>query len=168
VNLTIKWDSVTSYFPTVPLVFLELDCGKYPRRAQLKGRLPITGVHITPQMIDELKARAGEHSGFSLNHGNICANYVAPDKLFKKTINIKEKAEAVSALRVLCKILGEELHETRISYTDGLKRGSITRRTTPIGGTRAQQQDYRTSFRMKFVKVTFHIKRTLLSYFFFF
>jgi hypothetical protein len=34
-----RWDSVSSYFPTVPLLFLEVGNVTYARRAQFKARL---------------------------------------------------------------------------------------------------------------------------------
>lgn len=152
-----KWDSVTSYSSTVTCIFTEAEKVKYLRRAQLKGRLPTASADIIPQIINELKTRAREYSHFAFDHGNIRVNYVAPDKRFKITVYVKEKLQAISVLEMLCAILGEEIHPVNIYYTDGLRRGSITRRTTPIGGTPAQQQDYRTDFKVKLTRVVLHV-----------
>lgn len=123
-----KWDSVTTYFPTLILLFKEKDVEIRPRKSQIKLRLKIRGQDLTNQDIYSLKDKILLAMPLCYKYGKTRGNYVSKDKRFKTTIFASERNEIDLLLNRLSFIIDEEYNPNNLSITQGRNRESITKR----------------------------------------
>lgn len=76
----LKWDSVSSYFPSLVFVFNQLNITGIKRRTQIKTRLPKRSEEITRQDILALRTTILGFANWTYNYGPLRANYVSSDK----------------------------------------------------------------------------------------
>lgn len=62
-----KWDSVSTYFPTVTFLFKEQEVSQKPRRSQIKLRLPKKNEELTSDDIKKLKANCVDKKSLTKN-----------------------------------------------------------------------------------------------------
>ena len=81
-----KWDSVSTYFPTLTFLFKEQKVSKNSHRSQIKLRLPKKNEEISSDDIKTLKSKCVTILNKTYRYGTQRYNYVSSDKRFKTTI----------------------------------------------------------------------------------
>ena len=127
-----KWDSCTSYFPALVLIFKETGVTSGARRTQIKGRLFKSGKDLTDEDIQQLKDRANKDIQVVYSHGKLRGNYVSTDKRWKSTIYGASKEAIIGILKDVCFIIGEDFESHSLTFTDGPRRVSHTRRNDAL------------------------------------
>jgi hypothetical protein len=114
-----RWDSVTTYFPTVTFLFREIGDTTYPRRSQIKVRLRQRNEELTELDIEKLKVSCQAVSTLRYTYGNTKINYVSSDKRFKTTMFAQDAPMAISILQNICDVIEEPFLERNISLIIG-------------------------------------------------
>lgn len=148
-----KWNSTSSFYPTLITIFKEKDQNGTSRKSQVKVRLPVLASELTPEDVTDLKAQVQMHTDLEYSHGSVRGNYVSKDKRFKTTVFCETRQQVVSVLSTLCEIVKEPFAPENLSFTEGRKRDPITRREAPLGGVDAYVQDYNEVFPLKLYRV---------------
>ena len=160
-----KWDSTSSYFPTVIFVFNEMVEAETPRRSQIKARLKKTSQELTDDDIEQLKKRVQQYKEWKYSYGSVRANYVSSDKRWKSTVFASQQSEARSVFQTVGKILDEEIDFKLISFTSlEKKRPRITTRTTPLAGKGLNLSNYDSVFTLQLRKATLLVNNTERPY----
>lgn len=130
----LKWDSTSSYFPTLIFVFNEIVSGGTPRRSQIKTRLKKRSEELTADDLEILRTRLLDYADLSYMYGGCRANYVSSDKRWRTSVFTENKEVAKALYTELGKILEEPVDFDLLSFTTSVKRRPrITIRETPIG-----------------------------------
>lgn len=148
-----RWDSTTTYFPTLTFVFREVEVGQYPRKAQIKVRLKKMNKEVTQADIDLLRARCRGLCGLSYTYGTVRANYVSHDKRFKTTIFSNSAETATQVLEPICQTIEEPFEKKNLSLTYDRTRLNSTRRTATLDGIRTNTVDYKTDIKLRLFRV---------------
>jgi hypothetical protein len=106
-----KYDSISSFYPTITFIFKEDNVIQYPRRTQIKLRSPLMTDEVTDEYIEELKVKATFLSNLTYQHGAIKAMFVSIDKRCKPLVIVNQKEDAIHLFRVLLDFLGEPFNE---------------------------------------------------------
>lgn len=160
-----KWDSTSSYFPTVVFVFNEVTQAETPRRSQIKARLKKTSEELTQKDIEMLRERIQQHTNWKYRYGTVRANFVSGDKRWKSTVFIAEQKEALSVFQTVGKILNEKINPDLISYTTiKEKRPRITTRQSPLAGKGLNPTNYNSVFTVQLRKATLLVNNTEKPY----
>nr|YP_010933429.1 hypothetical protein RMD90_pgp030 [Streptosarcina arenaria]YP_010933451.1 hypothetical protein RMD90_pgp008 [Streptosarcina arenaria]WKT08830.1 hypothetical protein [Streptosarcina arenaria]WKT08831.1 hypothetical protein [Streptosarcina arenaria] len=141
-----RWDSTSSYYPTVQVNFVEQNVQVRPRRTQVSVRLPVRTEQVTEQVIAQLRSRFAAREGFHYAHGTLRATYVQTDKTFKTQVRVADRDQARSLLEFVLYATDQLFHPALLSYTEGPQRPGVTRRTQPLDGIPTAQQDYNVVF----------------------
>lgn len=149
-----KWSSTNQFYPTMVFVFVERDVVQYPRRSQIKVRIPLSPEEVTPAIIALYKERIEALIDFSYEYGLIRCNYVAVNKRYKTTIFTINRAEAINVLTTISNVIGEAFEPDLLSVTEGRRRPALARRQEPIGDNPAEIQDYNENFKVYLVRAT--------------
>ncbi len=149
-----KWDSVTSFYPTLVFIMKEDSDQEPSRRAQIKLRYYKTSDEITDLDIGILKTKAALLKGFSYNYGTLRVNFVSKDKKIKTTLYVSTKEEAVKVLNKFADLANFRWGEEDLTITQGPRRDSITRRTTPLDGINTFVDNYNSTFVVKMFRVS--------------
>jgi hypothetical protein len=149
-----KWDSTSSYFPCLVFIFKERGIMAGARRTQIKGRLLKAGQDLTDQDIEELRKRVNQKALVTYEHGRIRGNYIATDKRWKSTIFGKDRATIIDILKYVCDCIGEPFVSDTLSFTDGPRRVSHTRRTNPLTDIQPYRDEYALEFSVELFKVS--------------
>lgn len=153
-----KWDSVTSYFPTVSFLFNEVTLTNVVRRSQIKIRLPVVSEQVTPEYIYLLQEKCQRLSTLEYNYGTTRANFVSTDKRWKTTIWAASQEEAVRILRVVASVIDETLDEDLFSFTLSRgKRPRITVRQEPLVDVGLNSVSYDEEFVLRLRKVVLYV-----------
>lgn len=147
-----KWDSVTTYFPTITFLFKEVDVSQYPRKSQIKLRLSKRNEDLTKLDIDNLKKSCEAIMNSTYCYGTQRFNYVSPDKRFKTTVFGKNTSQIKILLSSLCKVINEPFDDRNLSITSSRTRVNQTKRLLPLDNTDLNTISYHTSFNVKFRK----------------
>lgn len=160
-----KWDSTSSYFPTIVFVFNEIVNAETPRRSQIKARLKKTSQELTTQDIEDLKKRVQKCKDWQYTYGLVRANYVSADKRWKSTVFIEKEDQATSIFEKIGEIIEEKINPKLISYTTlKEKRPRITTRTTPLAEKGLNPSNYNSVFPLRLRKATLLVNNTEKPY----
>jgi hypothetical protein len=160
-----KWDSTSSYYPTVVFVFNEIVNAETPRRSQIKARLKKTSQELTSQDIEDLKKRVQNCKDWQYTYGLVRANYVSADKRWKSTVFIEKEEEATSIFEKIGEIIQEKINPKLISYTTlKEKRPRITTRITPLAEKGLNPSNYNSVFLLRLRKATLLVNNTERPY----
>jgi methyl-accepting chemotaxis protein len=141
-----KWDSVNTYYPTITFIYIEPNTTGRRKKVQIRAKLGLKSEDITESFLTELKNKILQLAVKDYVYGIIKLNYVHNAKRFKTTLNVSNKSQGVDILKNILSIIGEQLNLDDISYTEGKQRPSITRRSTPLGEYKTQQDNYNMEF----------------------
>jgi hypothetical protein len=70
-----KWDSVTSYFPSLTFIFVEDTESNAPRRCQIKVRLKKPGTDLTQADIEKLRVLTRAHRNMGYSWGRVAITF---------------------------------------------------------------------------------------------
>ena len=147
-----KWDSVSTSFPTVTFLFREEGDIQYPRRSQIKLRLPKRKLEITDQDIILLRNNCSKIQNSSYNYGTKRLNCVSTDKRFKTTVFGDNPSQIKELFNALFAVIDEPFEERNLSTTVDRNRVNITKLLTPLNGTGSNGITYAGSFKVNFKK----------------
>jgi hypothetical protein len=162
-----RWDSVTSYYPTIIFKFKEEGEQRPLRHSQIKLRYNKLSQDITDQDVEEIKQEVQRIAGLSYNYGDLRVNFVSKSKHTKTTIFVSTEDEAIRLLVALCKVAKIEWSSHDLTYTKGRRRLSITRRSLPLSGVLPYENAYNETFTIKLFRVVFIVnglEKPLLIY----
>lgn len=148
-----RWDSVSTYFPTLSFLFREINVGQDPRRTQIKVRLKKRNEEIGEAEIGRLKASCAALSNLMYTYETVRANYVSQDKRFKTTVFCKDPSAVKRVLDPICEVIGEPYESRNLSITTARNRSNTTKRTTPLAGVPINTVSYQTTITVKLYKV---------------
>nr|YP_009105467.1 hypothetical protein [Parietochloris pseudoalveolaris]AIT94094.1 hypothetical protein [Parietochloris pseudoalveolaris] len=149
-----KWDSVTSYFPSLTFIFVEDTESNEPRRCQIKVRLKKPGTDLTEADIEKLRVLTLAHGNMGYTWGRVRGNYVSGDKRFKTTIYGSSENEIVNILSKICSITEDRVERNLFTFTSGgTLRPSHTRRTIGLDGKSLNDSNYKENFYLKLKRV---------------
>ena len=147
-----KWDSVTTYFPTITFLFKEVGASQYARKSQIKLRLSKRNEDLTPLDIDNLKRNCTKILSSTYCYGAERFNYVSSDKRFKTTVFGKDPSQIKVLLSSLCEVINDSFEERNLSITSGRTRINNGKRLLPLDTTALNPVSYQASFTVKFRK----------------
>ncbi len=93
-----RWDSVTTYFPTITFLFKEVGVSQYARKSQIKLRLLKRNEDLTTSDIDDLKKSCDAILNSTYCYGTQRFHYVSSDKRFKSTVFGKNTSQIKALL----------------------------------------------------------------------
>jgi len=102
-----KWDSTSSYFPTVVFIFNEDVEDATRRRTQIKARLKKKSDELTDADIEKLKRNVLVHKDWSYFYGSTKAYFVSAEKRWKTSIFVKDTGEAAPIFQTIGEIIEE-------------------------------------------------------------
>lgn len=162
-----RYNSTSSFYPTMSLVFLEETQNNNPRRAQMRIKIDKTSEQVDQKFIDHIKSTLQSLHDKGFEYGPVRACYVSTDKRFKNTMFVKTKQDAINTLTALYEMVGLPFDENNLSVTEGRNRKSITRRTTSLDGVPPFVQNYNEHFRVNLYRVVIQVNglaRPILIY----
>jgi hypothetical protein len=146
----LKWDSTSSYFPTLIFVFNEIVSGGTPRRSQIKTRLRKRSDELTPSDLENLRRKLLNYEDLTYMYGGCRANYVSADKRWRTSVFTESKEVAKELYKKLGEILDEPVDYDLLSFTTSVKRRPrITMREHPIGDVGLNPITYDAVFPLK-------------------
>ena len=140
-----RWDSQTSYYPTLTFLFKETGVSNYPRQTQIQARLEIRGTDLWEQNTDRLKQQISQQLPIDYRrlqeitgdyrrlqeitgdyrrlqeitgdyrHGFVRGNYVSKRKDLKTTIFGDSRDDVVQVLKKVCIIVAEDFQLANLS-----------------------------------------------------
>lgn len=147
-----RWDSTSTYFPTLTFIFKEVEASQYPRRSQIKVRLKQRNEDLTDVDIKNLKRECNKLLNQSYTYGENRFNYVSTDKRFKTTVFGSSLEEVRNLFINLFSVLGEQFEERNLSITSNRGRLNVTKRNASLFDIECNTIDYKTSFPLKLSK----------------
>lgn len=147
-----KWDSVTTYFPTITFLFKEEGVSQYARKSQIKLRLSKRNEDLTPFDIDNLKRNCVTILNSTYCYGTDRFNYVSSDKRFKTTVFGKNTSQIKALLSSLFKVINEPFEDNNLSMNSSRTRVNQKKRLLPLDTTELNTISYQASFNVKFRK----------------
>lgn len=148
-----KWNSVTSFYPTIVFIMKELTKIETPRRAQIKLRYNKEVDNITDKDIADLRQKVLNMSDLKYNYGTLRVNFVSKDKISKTTIYVSEKQDLIYLLTNICKVADISWDEKDLTFTYGHRRSKITSRKIPLDDIFPNEVNYNQTFPLKLYKV---------------
>ena len=152
-----KWDSTSTYFPTITFLFRELDTEQYPRRSQIKVRLSKKNEEVVHSDIDKLKERCISFSNLGYNYGTKRFNYISTDRRFKTTVFGESSEEINDLFTTLLSVIDEPFNDKNLSITEGRLRSNVTKRTKSLGNGALNRIRYIDNFKVTLKKAVLHI-----------
>ena len=147
-----KWDSISTYYPTITFLFKEQGVSQYARRSQIKLRLPKRNEELTESDIKELRTNCNSILNSTYAYGTQRFNYVSTDKRFKTTVFGSNSSQIKALFHLLFKVISEPFEERNLSITTSRSRINQSRRKTPLGGSEVNTISYTSTFVVKFKK----------------
>lgn len=145
-----KWDSISSFFPTLTFVFNEVGSTGMTKRTQIKTRLPKRSEDLTDSYILNLQQRIKFHENWTYTYGLVRSNFVSADKRWKTTIFTNSEGGAKTVLATIGTIIEEEIDFDLLTFTTSRKRRPrITARTRPLFGVGLNPISYEREFNLK-------------------
>lgn len=148
-----RWDSVTSYYPTLCFKFKEITYQRPARVSQIRLKYYKTSQDMTDEDVSSLKSRVESIVGFTYNYGELRVNFVSKDKRVKSTLFVETKDDARNLLNSLCRYVETDWSEDDLTYTQGKKRDSITKRKIPLDNVNTHGNVYNEAFQLKLFRV---------------
>lgn len=127
----IKYDSSTSYWPTLIFKFKSTDKNLKYNYSQIKIRYYKKPDEITDSDILNLKTKLKNLNIF-YTQGNLRANYVDENRLFRTTIYVANKATVINLLNEIIPIGLLKFNENQLSYTEKNERVNIAKRGSSL------------------------------------
>ena len=147
-----KWNSVSTYFPTLTFLFKEQKVSQKPRRSQIKLRLPKKNEELTSEDIKSLKSKCVTILNKTYRYGTQRYNYVSSDKRFKTTVFGQNSAEIKDLFKSIFEIIGEPFEVENLSITDQINRVNKTKRSVPLSTIEPNKINYQEDFKVEFYK----------------
>lgn len=147
-----KWDSVSTYYPTITFIFKEKDVSQYARKSQIKLRLSKKNEDLTDSDIKNLRLNCNLIINSTYCYGTQRFNYVSTDKRFKTTIFGDNSSQIKALFTSLFKVINEPFEERNLSITSCRSRVNGTRRKLALGGSEVNDISYTSPFVVKFKK----------------
>lgn len=147
-----KWDSVSTYYPTITFLFKEQGVSQYPRKSQIKLRLSKRNEELTDLDIKKLRTNCSLIVNSTYCYGTQRFNYVSTDKRFKTTVFGDNSSQIKALFNSLFKVISEPFEERNLSITSSRSRLNQTRRKSPLGDSDVNYISYNTPFVVKFKK----------------
>lgn len=129
-----RFDSTSSYYPTVIFLFKLRNSSGGAGRSQIKLRLPKRSEEVSPEDLGQLRQRVSQLAGLSYRYGGTRLNFVSSDRLAKTVVHVEDPKEGSLVLERICGALGLSFDPSLISQTTGNLRQSSTARTSPLPG----------------------------------
>ena len=148
-----KWDSVSTYYPTITFLFKETETSQYPRRSQVKIRLNKKNQEITEKDIIILKTKSIQLLNQTYTYGQNRYNYVSKDKRFKTTLFGSDTKEIKNLLNNLLSIIDDPFEEKNLSLTINRNRQNLTKRQKSLSSIKPNLINYQTIFPLKLFKI---------------
>lgn len=148
-----RWDSVSTYFPTLSFLFREINVEAGPRRTQIKVRLKQRNQEIQDADVARIEASCASLDNLQYTYGTLRANYVNHDKRFKTTVFCQDVDNVDRVLKPICDVIGDPYERQNLSLTAARSRSNPHRRTTPIAGVGVNSVLYQTTIIVKLYKV---------------
>ena len=144
------WDSLSTYFLSITLIFNEETTSNRPRKSQIKVRLKMRNEELTDQDIANLRENTKKQFKMSYVYGCIRGNYVHNDKKFKTTVWGKDNQEIQKILNTIMLITNQQLDPQCLSFTSGgAKRLSVSKRIIPLEGVELNPDNHKEPFNLK-------------------
>lgn len=154
----LKWDNISSYFPSICFLFNYREENEPPRRSQITIRLKKTASELTEQDILKLRQTIVTYGPFSYEYGPIRANYVSANKVVRTTIWASSEGQAEKVLETICKLVEIDFDKNLFSFTNYKKpRPRITARLQPLDGKGLNPVDYKKQCLVTLKKVTLFV-----------
>lgn len=147
-----KWDSCSTYFPTITFLFKEVGVSQYARKSQIKLRLSKRNEDITDLDMTNFKKSCASILNSIYCYGTARFNYVSSDKRFKTTVFGNNTSQIKSLLSSLFKVINEPFEERNLSNTSSRTRVNQTKRLLPLSKTELNPISYQAAFDVKFRK----------------
>ena len=141
-----KWDSVSTYYPTITFLFKETETSQYPRRSQVKIRLNKKNQEITEKDIMVLKKKSIQLLNQTYTYGQNRSNYVSKDKRFKTTLFGSDTKEIKKDLNNLLSVIDDRFEEKNLSLTLNRNRQNLTKRQNSLSSIKPNLLNYQTIF----------------------
>ena len=152
-----RWDSVSSYYPTLTFLFKEVDAEQYPKRSQVKIRYNKSNEDITQSDIKELRIKCEQLAGQSYTYGRQRYNFVSKDKRFKTTIFGQDSSQIKRLFTNLLAVINEPFDDRDLSITFNRNRISSTKRTKSLDGIGLNKVNYQINFPVQLYKVVLFV-----------
>lgn len=152
-----RWDSVTSYYPTITFLFRETQSSQYPKRSQIKIRYNKSNTEITDLDVKELRDKCKRLGGQYYIYGQKRFNYVSKDKRFKTTVFGQEFTEIKSLFTNLLSLIDEPFEDRDLSITLNRNRASVTKRKESLDGIGLNNVNYQISFPVRLHKIVLFV-----------
>lgn len=152
-----RWDSVSTYFPTLSFLFREISVEQGPRRTQIKVRLKERNEEVGEEEITRLEASCRDLSNLMYTYGTMRANYVNGDKRFKTTVFCRDYPNVERVLQSICRVIGDPYDKRHLSLTTARDRPNSIKRSTPLAGVPVNTVNYQTTRIVKLYKVVLMI-----------
>lgn len=152
----IKYDSSTSYWPTLMFKFKSADINIKSHYSQIKIRYYKKPDDISDVDIENLKQKIDEIKSITYMQGNLRANYVDEQRLFRTTVFVSNKGEVINLLNTIIPIGLLNFNEKQLSYTEQNLRINITKRKTTINNIELNT-------RKKFIETQMQLRSVFLQ-----
>ncbi|BDA51812.1 hypothetical protein COCOBI_pt-0960 (chloroplast) [Coccomyxa sp. Obi] len=147
------WDSVSTYLPTLCLVFCEINVEQGPRRTQIKVRLKEKNEEVGDAEINRLRSSCAALSSLTDTYGIVRANYVNHDKWFKTTVFCADPPNVERVLQPICGVIGDPYDDRNLSLPTARESPNYRKRTTSLADVPINTVNYHTTVVVKFYKV---------------
>lgn len=148
-----RWDSLSTYFPTLSFLFREINVEQGPRRTQIKVRLKEKNEEVGEALIRRLQNSCASLSNHTSTYGTVRANYVNHDKRFKTTVCCEDYANAERVLQPIYEVIGDSYEREYLSLTTARNYSNSAKRTTPLASLLVNTVNYQTMIVVKLYKV---------------
>jgi conjugal transfer/entry exclusion protein len=111
-----RYDSTSSFYPTLFFRYKEDIEGPRARVSQIKMKLKKKGQEITDQDIENLKNRCQLIKDEKYKWGSIRGNYVSKDKRFKTTVFGKDQDSVKQILKAIMPLVDETFEEANLTF----------------------------------------------------
>ena len=148
-----RWDSISTYYPTLTLLFKEQDVSQYPKRSQIKIRLSKKTTELTEADIDGLRNKCKQLEALSYVYGTRRFNYVSKDKRFKTTVFGSDITQVKQLFATIFSLINESFDEQNFSITYNRNRANLTKRLESLDNIGLNQTNYQKSFKVCLHKV---------------
>ena len=127
-----RFDSTSTYFPTLIFKFKEINVDQYARTSQLKIRLKQRTEDLTQEDINVLRVNCENLGPIKYTYGRVKAYWVNLDRRFKTAIYVDKRETANFVMSSVLSVISESFDDKNFSYTEGIQRQNTTKRKNPL------------------------------------
>jgi len=150
-----RFDSRSTYFPTLIFKFKEINVKQYACTSQLKIRLKQRTEDLNQEDINTLKVNCENLGPIKYTYGRVKAYWVNLDRRFKTAIYVDKRETANFVMSSVLSVISESFDDKNFSYTEGIQRQNTTKRKNPLGNISLNDYNYKTGYEMKIFKIVF-------------